>query len=65
MDGHQGKLPVEEWLQAFFPNEVLPDEIEKAAVHIQYRPKKNGKKASLTEAALCAQLVGGPGSRLA
>ena len=59
MDGYQGELPVEKWLQVFFPDAVLPDEIEKAAEHIEYHPKKNSKKTSLTEAALCAQLVGG------
>lgn len=59
MDGYQGDLPVEKWLQAFFPDVVLPDEIEQVAERVKYCPEKNSKKTSLTEAALCAQLVGG------
>lgn len=58
MDGCEGELSVKKWLQEFFPDVVLPDEIERAAVRIKYRPKKNSKKTFLNEAALCAQLVG-------
>lgn len=58
MDGCEGELPVKKWLQEFFPNVVLPDEIEKATVRIKYRPK-NSTEASSTEETLCAQLVGG------
>ena len=59
MDGCEGELPVKKWLQEFFPDVVLPDEIEKATVRIKYHPKKNSTEASSTEATLCAQLVGG------
>lgn len=57
MNGCEGELPVEEWLQAFFPAVVLPADIKAQVPSIKFRPRRDSAKTFFTEAALCAQLV--------
>lgn len=58
MNGCEGELPVEEWLQAFFPAVVLPSDIKAQVPSIKFRPRRDSAKTFFTEAALCSQLVG-------